>query len=73
MAHRPTEPGVERLDRVRCVHDLSELDRELEERSELGPRGLLNSPGIRGGSLSWNGDEGYEIKSEVVAWSSVYG
>jgi RHS repeat-associated protein len=33
----------------------------------------MNPPGIRGGSLSWNEDESYEIKSEVVAWSTVYG
>ncbi len=40
------KPGVERLNRIRRVHDLSELDRELEERNELVPRGLEHVPGL---------------------------
>ena len=43
----PPEPGVEPLDRVRRVNDLSELDRELEERNELIPRGLPRSDRCR--------------------------
>src|SRR5437868_10781246 len=37
MTDRPSEPGVETLNRICRVDDLAELDRELEERHELGP------------------------------------
>src|SRR6266571_3335416 len=37
VTDRPSEPGVEALDRVGRVDDLAELDRELEERHELAP------------------------------------
>src|SRR3546814_5655761 len=37
VADGSSEPRVEALDRVRGVHDLAELGRELEERHELPP------------------------------------
>ncbi len=37
MTHRVAEPGIQRIDRIRGVHDLAQLDREGEERHEVVP------------------------------------
>lgn len=40
VTDRPPKPRVQRFDRVRGVHNLSQLDWELEKRDELGPIGF---------------------------------